>query len=194
MSHGFEIGQDIETRPVFENPVLELLASALDVINRIILVGSQIALVAASLVLSYSVAARYVFKQPTYWQDEMAVFLLVGATFLSAAYVQSRRGHIGIEALTGLLSPAVNRVRLILVDLLSLLFCAFFAWKSWSLMHEAWVDGQVSTSTWGPPLAIPYAIMAAGMTLLSVQILLQLALALAHKPEFSPNEPKGPLS
>ncbi len=94
------------------------------------------------------------------------MFLLVGATFLTSAFVQSQRGHIGIEAFVGLLSPRMNRIRLTLVDIASLAFCAFFAWKSWTLTHEAYVDGQVSNSIWSPPLAIPYALMAAGMTLL----------------------------
>ena len=102
------------------------------------------------------------------------MFLLVGATFMTAAYVQGQRGHIGIEAFIGLLSPRVNHIRLWLVDVASLVFCAFFAWKSWTLAHEAWVDGQVSNSMWSPPLAIPYVLMASGMTLLCVQMLLQL--------------------
>ena len=107
------------------------------------------------------------------------MFLLVGATFMTAAYVQGQRGHIGIEAFVGLLSPAVNRIRLWLVDVASLLFCAFFAWKSWMLAHEAWTEGQVSNSMWSPPLAIPYVLMASGMTLLCVQILLQIAIPLS---------------
>jgi TRAP-type C4-dicarboxylate transport system permease small subunit len=142
--------------------------------NNIIVVIASVALISACAILSYSVLGRALFHSPNYWQDEAAVFLLVGATFLTSAYVQQQRGHIGIEAFVGLLSPTANRIRLWLVDVASLLFCAFFAWKSWTLAHEAWVDGQVSNSMWSPPLAIPYVLMASGMTLLCLQILLQI--------------------
>jgi TRAP-type C4-dicarboxylate transport system permease small subunit len=143
-------------------------------LNETIVVLAALALIAACAILSYSVLTRTLFHSPTYWQDEAAVFLLVGATFMTAAYVQSQRGHIGIEAFAGLLSPAMNRLRLWLVDVASFAFCAFFAWKSWTLTHEAYVDGQVSNSMWSPPLSIPYAMMAAGMTLLCVQLALQI--------------------
>ena len=161
------------------NTPLAALERMLAFCNNIIVFLSALALIAACGILSYSVLSRALFHSPNYWQDEAAVFLLVGATFMTAAYVQGQRGHIGIEAFIGLLSPTVNRIRLWLVDVASLLFCAFFAWKSWTLAHEAWVDGQVSNSMWSPPLAIPYVLMASGMTLLCVQLLLQLMIPLA---------------
>ena len=37
------------------------------------------------------------------------------------------------------------------------------------------VDGQTTSSSWAPPLAIPYGLMALGMSLLSLQLLLQSA-------------------
>ena len=83
------------------------------------------------------------------------------------------RGHVGIEALTGLLPASVNWVRRLLVDAVSTLFCAFYSWKSWSLFHEAWTEGQTTSSSFGAPLWIPYLLMAAGMTLLTLQLLLQ---------------------
>src|ERR1700742_102855 len=160
------------------NPLVAALERALSFCNGIIVVLASLALIAACAVLSYSVLGRALFHLANYWQDEAAVFLLVGATFMTSAYVQGRRGHIGIEAFVGLLSPTANRIRLWLVDVASLLFCSFFAWKSWTLAHEAWVDGQVSNSMWSPPLSIPYGLMAIVMTLLCVQILLQVILPL----------------
>ena len=92
---------------------------------------SSIALVLAACVLTYSVVVRYFLKYSTDWQDEMSVFLIVGAVFMSAAAIQAQRGHIGIEAIVGLLPQAgQSRPQILLVDLASLAFCAFFAWKS----------------------------------------------------------------
>jgi TRAP-type C4-dicarboxylate transport system permease small subunit len=152
-------------------------ARVLDRANRAMLVVGMIALVLASFILTFSVASRYLFKMGTDWQDEAAVFCIVGTVFLCGGYVQANRGHVGIEAISSLLSPAVNRVRMFVVDVLTLMFCSFFAWKSWTLWHEAWVDRMTTSSTWAPPLAIPYGLMATGMTLLALQVLLQV---LAH--------------
>jgi TRAP-type C4-dicarboxylate transport system permease small subunit len=174
MMHGPITDQTVPIATPTSNPLVAALERALGVCNGIIVIFAGLALIAACIILSYSVLGRALFHSPNYWQDEAAVFLLVGATFMTAAYVQGQRGHVAIEAFVGLLSPLANRVRLWLVDAASLAFCAFFAWKSWTLAHEAWVDGQVSNSMWSPPLAIPYVLMACGMTLLCVQLLLQL--------------------
>src|SRR4029077_3196758 len=130
------------------NPLVAALERGLAFCNNVIVFFAAIALIAACVILSDSVLGRALFHSANYWQDEAAVFLLVGATFMTAAYVQGQRGHIGIEAFVGLLPPMANRIRLWLVDVASLLFCAFFAWKSWTLMHEAYVEGRVTNSTW----------------------------------------------
>ena len=162
--------------------LLGALDRALIAINRIALFFGMIALFAAALVLTYSVISRYFFHANTDWQDEAAVFCLVGATFVCGAWVQAQRGHIGIEAVSTVLPPAYNRVRQVIVDLASLAFCAFFSWKSWTLFHEAWVDHQTTSSTWAPPLTIPYGLMSLGMTILVLQLLAQ---CIAH---FAPRD------
>lgn len=181
------MSQAIELEPAAvpaapRNPALAGIARMLDRLNRFLLTLSMLAMVVTAVMLTYAVVERYFFRLPTDWQDDATVFMLIGATFFSCAYVQSYRGHIGIEAVASLLSPAVNAARLFFVDLLSFLFCAFFSWKSWTLFHEAWRDGQTTASTLAPPLWIPYGMMAAGVTLLTLQILLQLLTrATGHK-------------
>jgi TRAP-type C4-dicarboxylate transport system permease small subunit len=177
MAHGLDAVETEHTAPPPRGTADRVLA----VINDLVVILSSVALVAASFVLTYSVIVRYFLKFSTDWQDEMSVFLIVGAVFMSSAAVQAFRGHVAIETIVGLLPPRVNMIRQILVDVGSLTFCAFFAWKSWTLLHEAVEEGFHSGSTWGPPLWIPYSLMAVGMTLLSIQILLQVIHGVRHR-------------
>ena len=180
MAHGLD-GVETATLAAIPADAASLGDRILNRVNQLIVLLSSIALVIAAFVLTYSVASRYFFHFSTDWQDETAVFLIVGAVFMSAAAIQVRRGHVAIEAIVGLLSPGVNRVRMLLVDIASLAFCGFFAWKSWTLLYEAVEENFHSGSTWGPPLWIPYSLMTVGMTLLSLQILVQIVAQLRRR-------------
>jgi len=170
MTHGFDAASDsVEPAAKPAGTVAPVLAA----INRVVVILSSIALVIASIVLTYSVFSRYFFHFSTDWQDELSVFLIVGAVFMSGAAIQAQRGHVAIEAIVGLLPPRTNHIRQLVVDFASFAFCAFFAWKSWTLLDEAITENYHSGSTWGPPLWIPYSLMSVGMTLLSLQLLLQ---------------------
>ena len=154
-----------------------------DQLDGLLVALCAFATIGAGLVLTYSIAVRYLLHLSTDWQDEMAVFLLVGATFLSAPFVQARRGHIAIEAIEGYFPANVEHVRLFVADIVSLLFCAFFTWQSWLIFLEAFEDGRVTDSAWAPPLWIPYSLMTAGMTLLTLRIILQLLEAVFARKE-----------
>jgi TRAP-type C4-dicarboxylate transport system permease small subunit len=169
---------ELETAPTGggADPVLRLLTRGMEFINRAVMFVCMLALLAAALILTYSVISRYFLKISTDWQDEASVFLLVGAVFLAGATVQQHRGHVAIEALAAILPRTANTVRLYFVDLASLAFCAFFSWKSWTLLREALIEGHTSATSWAPPLWIPYGTMALGMSLLCAQIALQLVL------------------
>src|SRR5437763_16877191 len=129
MMHGPLTDQQDHSDAASGNPLVAALGQVLTLCNGVIVVFAALALIAACVILSYSVLGRAMFHSANYWQDEAAVFLLVGATFMTAAYVQGQRGHIGIEASIGLMSPRVNRIRLWLVDVASLWFCGCFALK-----------------------------------------------------------------
>src|SRR5215831_13412543 len=116
MVHGLD---DVETAPSAASGVAGPMERAFMRLNDAIVLLSSIALVAAAVVLTYSVASRYFFHFSTDWQDELSVFLIVGAVFMSSAAIQARRGHVGIEAIVAILPPRANRVRQVLVDIAS---------------------------------------------------------------------------
>lgn len=175
MSHSLDTGVAMAGIDPATPRLLQPVARLLLRVNQALASLGMVAMLVAALVLTYSVISRYVMKASTDWQDEAAVFCLVGATFVCSAFVQTLRGHVGIEAVAGLLPKLLNQLRLIMVDLMSGMFCTFFAWKSWTLFYEACVEHQTTSSSWAPPLWIPYGLMAAGMTLLSLQLLVQLS-------------------
>ena len=183
MSHESKVDGNGRRQKSAESGVLETGTQVMTRVNEWIVGASTIAMLAASLVLTLGVLLRYFLKVPTDWQDETAVFLIVGAIFMCGAYAQSYRRHVGIEALASILPAAVNQVRGLLVDIGSFAFCTFFSWKSWTLLQEAVHEGQTTSSSFAPPLWIPYGLMATGMTLLSLQVLLQIPTHFAMKKE-----------
>lgn len=162
---------------------LNAFVRVLDALDRFLIAACALATIAAGLVLTHSIAVRYLLHSSTDWQDEMAVFLLAGATFLSAPYVQSVRGHIAIEAIRGFLPKSVERVRTFVSDVICFAFCAFFTWESFLLLSEAIEDGRVTDSAWAPPLWFPYSMMTSGMSLLALRFLVQLVQALCGQRE-----------
>ena len=153
--------------------ILGGVQSVLNLLNNVLAVASALAILAAGLVLTWEVIGRYFLGIASDWQDELSTFLLIGATFASAAWTQARRGHVGIDALSIVLPGWLDRIRRRLADLAACGFCGFFAWKSWQLLVEAWTEGQTTPSAWGAPLWIPYSCMALGMALLTVQLAVQ---------------------
>ena len=71
--------------------LLGRVQAVLDVLNGAMALLSSLAIGAAGCVLTWEVVGRYFLGIPSDWQDELSTFLLIGATFASAAWTQSRR-------------------------------------------------------------------------------------------------------
>lgn len=174
MAHGIDAaGAAPSPADVPRDGMLGLVQRGVTALNSLAAVLSSLAIAAAGLILTWEVIGRYFLAIPSDWQDELSAMLLIGATFISAAWTQARRGHVAIDALSHILPPAIERLRRRAADLVACLFCAYFAFKSAELFHEAWDEGQTTPSAWGSPLWIPYLCMAAGMALLAFQQALQ---------------------
>lgn len=151
-----------------------LFSFAVQKINILLGYVAALLIVASALVISFEVVSRYVMRQPHDWNLELNIFFLIASTFLAAAHTQMKRGHVGIEVLDSLLTPRWNRWRYLLSDVVSLVFCVTITYYIWKYFHQAWSGGWVSDSTWGPKVWIPYSLMGIGMSMLSLQLLIQI--------------------
>jgi TRAP-type C4-dicarboxylate transport system permease small subunit len=150
------------------------LSAALAALNTGLGYVAALLLVLAATGITAGIIIRSTTGIPTDWEIPLSVLALIAATFLSAGYTQLKRGHVSIEVLEHLMSARVNHWRFLLGDLLSLVFCAFVAWNAWQLTHHAWIEGHRLDGAFDPKLWPVYALMAFGMTTLSLQLFTQL--------------------
>jgi TRAP-type C4-dicarboxylate transport system permease small subunit len=84
-----------------------------------------LAIAAASLlcivaVNGVNVVARYVFRSPFPWGEELMLFLMILAVFSAAIAVTWRNLHIRIDTFVELASPAVRRAALVISTVVSI--------------------------------------------------------------------------
>src|SRR5438552_17953722 len=133
MNQDVDLAGAVEPRTTIHAGTLGALERAMIGVNKLMMLFGMIALLVASFVLTYSVFSRYLFKAATDWQDEVAVFCIVGAVFLAVEGAQAHCGHIGIEAVSSMLSGSVNPFLIIVTDFHTLALRVFFTRKYWSL-------------------------------------------------------------
>jgi len=153
---------------------LRTLARIIEAFNRVMYWFSAVAILLSSLILTYEVLMRYIFRIPTIWEIEAAVYLGVLATFLGAAYGLKDGAHINIDLVTRALPPRIQIRLYRMMSFVSLLFCIYLSYKGWQLWWEAFSKGWRSESLWGPPLAIPYFFLPMGVSLLSLQFIIEI--------------------
>ncbi len=135
---------------------------------------SAIAILLATLVIVQQVTVRYILNRPTIWQVEFAIYLLMAATFIGAAYGLKKDSHINIELITGLLPKKIKYRLDCITSILSLIFCLYITWKGAIMWYEAYEGGWNSSSLWSVPLVYPYAILPIGMGLTSLQYIVKI--------------------
>ncbi|WP_404379184.1 TRAP transporter small permease subunit [Caenispirillum salinarum] len=150
-------------------------------VSRIAGVFAAAFILVATLVVCQMVFVRYVLNQSTVWQTELAAYLLIASVFIGSPYVLMTRGHVYVDLLPLWSKPRMRMVLAVVSFIVSFLFCVLLAWKSWIFLHEAWVKDWTTDTVWGPPLWAVYMSMPIGLTLLSLQLIVEMAAVLTGR-------------
>ncbi|WP_298965877.1 TRAP transporter small permease [uncultured Roseibium sp.] len=128
--------------------------------------------------LTYEVAARYLFIAPTIWAAELSQLCLIWGTMLAMPWLLQSGRHIAVDAITERLGPFGKRLCYGLSMLAVGLFSGIVTWFGGDIFWDSFERGRTTGSmldlpTWVAELAIPV-----GFALLFVQALLEVLKAM----------------
>lgn len=144
--------------------VVALLSTAFGVVSGLLFATSM-------LVICHMILTRYVFRAPTVWHTDFAVYSATAAIFLGAPYVLLKRGHVGVDFVENLVGKGTRRFLSTIGRVLGLLFCFAMLVASALFAHEAWGHEWLTPGVWQIPLWIPTLPLPIGFALLCLQYL-----------------------
>jgi len=146
---------------------------AVDAGSTALAVAAAACLAAAMLIVVYMVIWRAT-GHSTYWEIELATYLIVASVLIGSPYCLKTKGHIGVDLLSHLLSPAKQRVLERALAVLGIIVCLYLAWEGLNLTVHAFHSGETSGSSWDPPRWPFFALMPLGLGLTAVQYLAEM--------------------
>jgi len=139
----------------------------------------------AVLVICDMVVERYILNRTTIWQIDVVTYCIVGATFVSSAYVLMTRGHVNVDVLPLHVGPTTRYWLALLTVIMGFAFVLVLFVLCTELWYESWVKDWHSDTVWRAPLWIPYFSMPIGLGLLVLQYAAELfCLVTGRSPPF----------
>jgi TRAP-type C4-dicarboxylate transport system permease small subunit len=143
--------------------------SAVAFLSRAFGVVAALLFAAAMLVICHMILTRYVFRSPTIWHTDFAVYSATAAVFLGAPYVLLTRGHVGVDVVETLMPPWTRRILRNVGNAFGLTFCLAMLVASALFAHEAWANEWRTAGVWQIPLWMPTLPLPLGFAMLSLQ-------------------------
>ncbi len=101
--------------------------------------------------LTYEVTARYAFRSPTTWAQEVSEIFLLWGVFLMVGFLIQKRANIAIDVLYAKVSQNMQRT----LDVISLTFILVFLVLTVSAGSEMVMDSVMRGTTTGTMVDIP---------------------------------------
>lgn len=105
------------------------------------------------------IVSRFVIQQPIGWSEPMLTYMFVWACFLGASLAVAYRAHFEVELFVDRLSPGVQRLMAIFVQILLIAFSGVMVWKGLVLVEANQTQEMAAmpfSMVW-PYLAMPVA-------------------------------------
>ena len=117
------------------------------------------------------VILRYFANRPQVWVVEFTEYSMVYATFLGAAWLLRKEGHVRIDVMTNFLGPRKQALLNVVTSILGVIVFLTLTWFGTHSTFAAWQDGIGSLSALQPPVWPFMAAIPVGSFLLFIQSL-----------------------
>lgn len=161
--------------------ILAIVFKVIDVVTDRLVLLSGLFICVMSVLATFGVVMRYVFKAPEPYSYEIGVILLFACIMLAIPAVQKERRQLRVDIIVSRLSPkGQNIFENIIVPIVALIFVSVVIWKGWGIFLSALSSGETSQSVvqeklWPMKLLVPIA-----MGLLALVLLCQLGEGIRH--------------
>jgi len=151
---------------------LKTIASAI-LDNTINILAVLAALLMAFLMLAVcgDVVMRYVFSRPLIWVTEVTEYSLLWITFLGAAWVLRKKGHVIMDLVLGQLKPGARTTANIFTSLIGSAVCLLVTWYGVKVTLDYFHRNLIMSTILSPPAYILFTVIPLGGLILSLQFL-----------------------
>ncbi len=127
----------------------------------------------ATMIAFYGVITRYIFKKPPDWAEEIVIYLIIWAVFITASTLAAEKGHVAATLIVERFSLKTRRYLAVFNGLLALGFCVAVSILGLKIVSAAYVNDERSITALRFPVWIPYLSVVTGCTLVALRYVLR---------------------
>lgn len=141
--------------------------TALELVDKLMLTISNLALMVILLTICWTVWSRYVLQAPLTWSEDVTSMSFAWFIFIGMAAVHNRRGHVGLDIFTALMSDRAQLFVQRIGDILMVIICGYIAYLC--TLQAIVSHGTAHTTVLAIPLSYFFASLALGFGLMAVR-------------------------
>jgi C4-dicarboxylate transporter DctQ subunit len=123
----------------------------------------------ATLIAFYGVITRYVFHNPPDWAEEICIYMIIWAVFITASTLAEEKGHVAATLIVEKFPMKTRRYLAVFNGVVALAFCVAVAYLGFKIVSAAYLNDERSVSALRFPVWIPYLSVATGCTLVALR-------------------------
>jgi C4-dicarboxylate transporter DctQ subunit len=123
----------------------------------------------ATMIAFYGVITRYIFRRPPDWAEEICIYMIIWAVFITASILAEEKGHVAATLIVERFSMKTRRYLAVFNGAVALAFCVAVSILGFKIVSAAYINDERSLSALRFPVWIPYLSVAMGCTLVSLR-------------------------